>query len=217
MGSEKRYCGNILWMMEFVVDDLLITRQNKCAPEEYPTCVEITFRSSVYVSVCDREYGSCVNPLSPKCGKCVVFTLDSPVKEEDKLFIHVYKKRSNCKYLLGMTEMKAKPIFDRVKTDFDAINPDWQAGIMHNVITRPNLRKGCKPNICACYGAVPERPESYCATSELTKRLLPLFNQCKMQTGNLILIMRVVCNGPAVISTFPFQSPKTKCPCLGCP
>ncbi|XP_020801470.1 uncharacterized protein LOC110178625 [Drosophila serrata] len=219
MGSEKQsgFRGNLFWMMEFVVDDMLITRQNKCAPEEYPTCVEITFRSSIYLCVCDREYGSCVNPTSPQVGKCVMFTLDSPVTDEDKLYIHVYKKRSgNCKYLLGMAEMQAKPIFDRVKKDFDAQNLNWEESVMYNVKTKPRLKKCVKANSCSCYGTVPERQEQYIATSELTKRMLPLFNQCKMQTGNLVLLMRVVCSGPSIVSSFEFNPPKPKCPCLGC-
>lgn len=64
--SEKRsnLADNFLYMLEFVVDDLLITRPNLCAPEEYPTCTEITFRS-VFLNIRDRENGSCVNPVRP--------------------------------------------------------------------------------------------------------------------------------------------------------
>lgn len=52
--KQTKFPGNFLYMFEVVVDDLLITRQNLCAPEEYPTCTELTFRSSMYMCICDR-------------------------------------------------------------------------------------------------------------------------------------------------------------------
>ncbi|KAH8322672.1 hypothetical protein KR059_002814 [Drosophila kikkawai] len=232
--SQKgKIARNFLYMLEFVVDDLLITRQNMCAPEEYPTCTEITFRSSVYVNICDREVGTCVNPNSPKCGKCALFTLESPITNKDKLQVHVYKKRTeSCKFLIGLTEVAVKPIFDRVKESFDAENPDWEGAMMGHVAQLPKMKgpnsKGLLDN-CACYEKLNERHEQWCPTSELSKRLLPLFNLCKMQTGNIVLIMRLVCNGPTIVSTFPFsricsRNPKPlpcpppcePCPCSPC-
>ncbi|XP_016993254.3 uncharacterized protein [Drosophila takahashii] len=219
-----KIAGNFLYMFEFVVDDLLITRQNLCAPEEYPTCTEITFRSSVYVNLCDREVGTCVNPCSPKCGKCALFTLDSPITDKDVLQVHVYKKKTeSCKFLIGLSELKVKPIFDRVKESFDIENPDWEGAMLGHIAQLPKMKgpnsKGLLDN-CACYEKLNERHEQWCPTSELSKRLLPLFNLCKMQTGNIVLILRLVCNGPAIVSTFPFskvcsRNPKCPEPCCG--
>ncbi|KAM8709618.1 hypothetical protein ACLKA7_016431 [Drosophila subpalustris] len=215
---------SLIYMFEFVVDDLLITKQNLCAPEEYPTCVEITFRSSVFVSVCDREYGSCVNPCQSKCGKCCIFALESPVTDKDRLLIHVYKKRTNrCKFLIGLTELPMKPIFDRVKESFDIENPNWEKIWKEQLQVLPRM-KGQNKDVmdnCACYDPGNERREQLCPTSELTKRLLPLFNLCKQQTGNMVLIMRLLCNGPAIVSTFslnrPICSRNPKCPDPCCP
>ncbi|EDW69392.1 uncharacterized protein [Drosophila virilis] len=196
---------SLIYMLEFVVDDLLITRQNLCAPEEYPTCVEITFRSSVFLNICDREYGTCVNPKQPKCGKCCIFALESPITDKDRLLIHVYKKRTNrCKFLIGLTELPMKPIFDRVRESFDAENVNWEK-IWHEQLQNIPKMKGPNKDVldnCACYDPGHERREQLCPTSELTKRLLPLFNLCKQQTGNIVLIMRLLCNGPAIVSAF---------------
>ncbi|XP_020812362.1 uncharacterized protein LOC110187310 [Drosophila serrata] len=220
--KSGKIARNFLYMFEFVVDDLLITRQNLCAPEEYPTCTEITFRSSVYVSICDREVGCCVNPSSPKCGKCALFTLESPITDKDKLLVHVYKKRTeSCKFLIGLTEVAIKPIFDRVKESFDAENPNWENAMLGHVAQLPRMKgpnsKGLLDN-CSCYEKLNERHEQWCPTSELSKRLLPLFNLCKMQTGNIVIIMRLVCNGPTIVSSFPFsricsRNPKSPPPC----
>lgn len=217
--SEKRsnLADNFLYMLEFVVDDLLITRPNLCAPEEYPTCTEITFRS-VFLNIRDRENGSCVNPCSSKCGKCTLFTLDSPITDEDVMHIHVYKKRTeSCKFLLGLTELPMKPIFDRVKKEFYSQNINWESNVESHLSRMPKLRGPCKKaNDCVCYERNRERREQWCPTSELTKRMLPLFNLCKMQTGNIVLILRLVCNGPSVVSSFPVQRPVCKDPCNCC-
>lgn len=213
-----------IYMFEFVIDDLLITKQNLCAPEEYPTCVEITFRSSVFVSVCDREYGTCVNPNQSRCGKCCIFALDSPVTDNDRLLIHVYKKRNNrCKFLIGLTELPVKPIFDRVKESFDIENPNWEKLWKEQLQNLPRMKgenKGALDN-CACYEPGNERREQLCPTAEFTKRLLPLFNLCKQQTGNMVLIMRLLCNGPSIISAFslnrPICSRNPTCPDPCCP
>ncbi|XP_001352461.2 uncharacterized protein [Drosophila pseudoobscura] len=211
--------NSFLYMFEFVVDDLLITRQNLCAPEEYPTCTEISFRSSVFLSVCDREYGACVNPCGPKCGKCCLFTLESPVTDKDRIQVHVYKKRTeSCKFLIGLSDLAAKPIFERVNESFDAENPNWSKALQLHLQKMPKLRspnKEMPQDDCYCYEPHSGRREQWCPTSELSKRLLPLFNLCNMQTGNIVLIMRLVCNGPAIVSSFPFSrvcSRNPKCP-----
>ncbi|XP_023169981.2 uncharacterized protein LOC111598796 [Drosophila hydei] len=216
----------LIYMLEFVIDDLLITRQNLCAPEEYPTCVEITFRSTVFVSICDREYGACVNPKAPKCCKCCIFALEAPVTDKDRLLIHVYKKKtSRCKFLIGLTELPMKPIFDRVKESFDAENVNWEKIWSEQLQHVPKL-KGTNREIldnCACYDRGNERREQLCQTSEITKRLLPLFNLCKQQTGNIVLIIRLVCNGPSLVSSFPLntsicsRNPVCPPPCSPCP
>ncbi|XP_016993191.3 transcriptional cofactor Bfc [Drosophila takahashii] len=217
--KPSRLSDNFLYMLEFVIDDLLITRPNLCAPEEYPTCTEITFRS-IFLNIRDRENGECVNPCSPKCGKCTLFTLDSPITDEDVMHIQVYKKRTeDCKFLLGLAELPMKPIFDRVKKEFDFRNINWEENVMTHVSGLPKIRGPCKRiNACVtCYEKHRERREQWCPTSELTKRMLPLFNLCKMQTGNIVLILRLVCNGPSVVTSFPVQPPKCKDPCCtGC-
>lgn len=206
-------------MLEFVIDDLVIVRQNLCAPEEYPTCVEISFRSNVFLSICDRDFGNCVNPKQPKCGKCCIFALDTPVTDKDRLMLHVYKKKtSRCKFLIGMTSMPMQPIFDRVKTSFDAENPGWEKIWTDQAEGLPTLKGPNKDALdnCACYDPGLERREQLCPTSELTKRLLPLFNLCKQQTGNIVIKMRLLCNGPAIVSCFAlntsFCSRNPKCP-----
>ncbi|XP_016984136.1 uncharacterized protein LOC108048152 [Drosophila rhopaloa] len=211
--KSSKLADNFLYMLEFVVDDLLITRQNLCAPEEYPTCTEITFRS-IFLNICDRENGTCVSPCSPKTGKCALFTLDTPITDEDVMNIHVYKKRSEgCKFLLGLTELKMKPIFDRVKKEFDSVNINWEENVMTHVSRLPRIRGPCKKiNTCDCFEKHKTRLEAWCPTSEITKRMLPLFNLCKMQTGNIVLILRLVCNGPSVVSSFAV-TPKCKNPC----
>ncbi|XP_017063432.1 uncharacterized protein LOC108102782 [Drosophila eugracilis] len=217
--AEKgsKLAKNFMYMLELVVDDLLITRPNDCAPEEYPTCTEITFRS-VFLNIVDREYGTCVDPCSQKCGKCALFTLNSPITNQDVMHIHVYKKRSeNCKFLLGLTELPMKPIFDRVKKEFDWRNINWEENVLTHVSGLPSLRRPCKQTSnCVCYEKHRQRLEQWCPTSELSKRMLPLFNLCQMQTGNIVLLMRLVCNGPAMVSSFPVQVPKCKDPCCSC-
>ncbi|XP_068141816.1 uncharacterized protein [Drosophila tropicalis] len=209
---------NFIYMFEFVVDDILITRKNRCAPEEYPTCTELSFRSSVFCSVCDHEYGSCITPNQPKCGKCCLFTLDSPVTDKDRLQVHIYKKRSeSCKFLIGLTDLAVKPMFDRVHESFDAENPNWERALAEHVANLPKMKSAHKTALdnCACYERGHARREQWCPTSETSKRLLPLFNLCKMQTGNIVLVLRLVCNGSAIVSTFPFNricSRNPKCP-----
>ncbi|EDV96012.1 GH15443 [Drosophila grimshawi] len=218
---------SLIYMFEFVIDDLLITKQNLCAPEEYPTCVEITFRSNVFLSICDREFGTCVNPKQCKCGKCVIFALDSPITDKDRLLIHVYKKKTNrCKFLIGLTELPMKPIFDRVKESFDAENINWDKNWVEQLQDLPKMKGPNKDALdnCSCYDTGYERREQLCPTSELTKRLLPLFNLCKQQTGNMVLIMRLLCNGPVIVSQFSLNhsicSRNPVCPppcCEPCP
>lgn len=221
--------NSLIYMMEFVIDDLVIVRQNLCAPEEYPTCVEISFRSNVFLNICDRDFGSCVNPRQPKCGKCCIFALDTPVTDKDRLMLHVYKKKtSRCKFLIGMTSMPLQPIFARVKASFDVENPGWEKIWQDQAEGLPTLKGPNKDALdnCACYDPGFERREQLCPTSELTKRLLPLFNLCKQQTGNIVLKMRLLCNGPAIVSCFAlcnttFCSRNPKCPpdpcCKPCP
>jgi len=195
---------NFLYMLEFVVDDVLITRPNVCAPEEYPTCVEVTFRSSVFLSVCDREFGECPDPCKTKCGKCALFSLESEITDKDRLFVHVYKKKTErCKFLLGAADLPIKPFFDRVTENFNIENPDWQESIKDQLNRMPDPRKKSTDCIEDCDDDKDGRPEQMCPTAELSKRLLPLFNRRGLQTGNIVIIMRLVCNGPAIVSSFP--------------
>ncbi|XP_017487351.1 PREDICTED: uncharacterized protein LOC108375719 [Rhagoletis zephyria] len=199
---------NFLYMFEFVVDDLLITRPNHCAPEEFPTCCEICFRSSVFVSICDREFGQCVDICAPKCGKCCLFSLESPVTEKDRLIIHIYKKKTDkCKFLVGATDIPIKPLFDKVTESFNIENPNWMEQLAKHTARMPYPKTSSKTTVVDndCDEDSSGRPEQMCPTSELTKRLLPLFNMQHKQTGNLVLIMRLVCNGPTIVSSFPFS------------
>ncbi|XP_037933722.1 uncharacterized protein LOC119669110 [Teleopsis dalmanni] len=223
---------NFLYMFEFVVDDLLITRPNCCAPEEYPTCCEISFRSSVFVNICDREFGQCVDMCAPKLGKCCLFSLESPVTDKDRLLIHIYKKKTEkCKFLIGATDLAIKTLFDKVTENFNIDNPNWEESLKHTE-PMPDFKKGKgndggeenggggKPrssNVVDndCEDEDMGRREQFCPASELTKRLLPLFNMKGAQTGNIVLIMRLVCNGPAIVSSFPFSRFCSK-PCDPC-
>ncbi|XP_054733567.1 uncharacterized protein LOC129241332 [Anastrepha obliqua] len=200
---------NFLYMFEFVVDDLLITRPNHCAPEEYPTCCEISFRSSVFVSICDREFGQCVDMCAPKCGKLCIFSLESPVTDKDRLLIHIYKKKTDkCKFLVGATDIPIKPLFDKVTESFNIENPNWMEQLAKHTARLPDPKTPSKTTVVDndCDDETLGRREQMCPSSEITKRLLPLFNMKHMQTGNLVLIMRLVCNGPTIVNSFPFSS-----------
>ncbi|XP_058982425.1 uncharacterized protein LOC131804084 [Musca domestica] len=200
---------NFLYMFEFVVDDLLVTRPNYCAPEEYPTCCEVSFRNSVFVSICDREYGHCVDPSATKCGKCCLFSLESPIQDADRLMFHVYKKKTDkCKFLIGCSDMPIRGLFDKVMESFEIENPNWEDGLRKHLQTMPHA--GVPPKCPAivdndCNEDSMGRREQLCPTSELTKRLLPLFNLNGCQTGNIVMIIRLVANGPAIVSSFPFS------------
>uniref|UniRef100_A0A1B0AL21 Transcriptional cofactor Bfc domain-containing protein n=1 Tax=Glossina palpalis gambiensis TaxID=67801 RepID=A0A1B0AL21_9MUSC len=198
---------NFLYMFEVVVDDLLVTRPNYCAPEEYPTCCEVSFRNSVFLSICDRGFGECVDPTAPKCGKCCLFSLDAPINDTDKLLIHIYKKKTNkCKFLVGCTDMPIKGLFDKVMESFNIENPKWEDTAKKHItsISNPHEPKSSEIIDNDCDEDSMGRREQLCPTSELTKRLLPLFNLKGSQTGNVVLIIRLVANGPAIVSSFPF-------------
>ncbi|KAL5293170.1 hypothetical protein ACFFRR_011752 [Megaselia abdita] len=115
---------NYLYMFEFVVDDLLITTMNECAPEEYPTYVEMSFRSQCYVSICDQEEGGCMEATC-RNGKCALFALDEELAENDTLFVHVYKRRpgKKCKFLLGLAAVPVYAMFKKVTRHFHEENP----------------------------------------------------------------------------------------------
>ncbi|XP_065360659.1 uncharacterized protein LOC135954418 [Calliphora vicina] len=200
---------NFLFMFEFVVDDLIITKPNYCAPEEFPTCCEVSFRNSVFVSICDREFGHCLDPCMPKCGKSCLFSLETPISEDDKLHIHIYKKKTEqCKFLIGCTDLPIKGVFDKVMENFNIENPNWQDVSARHVKTLPNPKESKKPpeivdNDCDSYEE--GRREQLCPTSELTKQLLPLFNLKGCQTGNVVLLIRLVAIGPAIVSSFTFS------------
>lgn len=200
---------NFLYMFEFVVDDLLVTRPNYCAPDEYPTCCEVSFRNSVFVSICDREFGHCVDPSAPKCGKCCLFSLESPIQDSDRLMIHIYKKKTDkCKFLIGCTDMPIRGLFDKVMENFNIENPNWEEGLRRHAQTMPEAGVPPKcPEVVDndCDEDTAGRREQLCPTSELTKCLLPLFNLKGCQTGNVVMIIRLVANGPAIVSSFPFS------------
>lgn len=206
---KKQMAQNFLYLFEFVVDDLLIIRPNLCAPEEFPTCCEVTFRNNVFVSICDREFGQCLDPCMPKCGKCCLFSLDCPVTDKDKLHIHVYKKKTDkCKFLLGCTDLPIKCLFDKVMENFNIENPSWQDIVCKHIEKLSHSKDSCKQSEIIdndCDVEEEERREQLCPTYELTKALLPLFNLKGCQTGNLVLLIRLVANGPAIVSTFPFS------------
>lgn len=115
---------NYLYMFEFVVDDLLITMMNECAPEEYPTYVEMSFRSQCYVSICDQEEGGCMEATC-RNGKCALFSMDEELAENDTLYVHVYKRRhgKKCKFLLGMAAVPVFTMFKKVTRHFHEENP----------------------------------------------------------------------------------------------
>ncbi|XP_034481140.1 uncharacterized protein LOC117786839 [Drosophila innubila] len=195
---------HLLYMFEFVVDDLVITQQNYCAPEEYPICVEIIFRNSVYVNICDRDYGDRINPTRPKSGKRCIFALESPVTKDDRLLVYVYKKRSKCcKFLVGLMEVEIKFLFDRVKKSFDMGNINWNKQWQDQLADMPKMKNSSYVmDRCDCYDSGYERREQLNPLSEVSKQMIPLFNLCNRQTGNIVLLMRLSCHGPTVVSAF---------------
>lgn len=215
---------NFLYMLEFVVDDLLITRPNMCAPEEYPTCCELTFRSHVFVSICDKEFGGCID-TARKSGKCCLFSLETPISRSDRLQLNVFKKRTDqCKFLIGATEIPVHRMFDKVTDEFYAKNPNWDAHLKNPKLnTRTSISKKNKVIIDNDCGADTSttRKEELCPTYELSKKLLALSNMSgTLQTGNIVLIMRLACMGPTIVSPFSVgrascvpPCPKVKAPC----
>ncbi|XP_055847126.1 uncharacterized protein LOC129912755 [Episyrphus balteatus] len=215
---------NFLYMFEFVVDDLLITRPNMCAPEEYPTCCELTFRSHVFVSICDKEFGGCID-TARKSGKCCLFSLETPIMRTDRLQLHVFKKRTDqCKFLIGATEIPVHRMFDKVTDDFYARNPNWNAHLKNpKANARSSISKKNKvviDNDCGAADSSATRKEELCPTYELSKKLLALSNMSGgLQTGNIVLIMRLACMGPTIVSPFLFgkPSPSSCCPKVRAP
>lgn len=200
---------NFLFMFEFVVDEVIIIKANKCAPEEYPVCCEISFRNSVYVSICDHEFGVCVDPCKPKCGKNCIFSLESPIDEKDKLLVHIYKKKTDqCKFLLGCTELPVKTLFDKVMENFEIQNPKWMNIVNRHISSMPKPKGPKKQREIVdgdCDSEDEERREQLCASAELTKQLLPIFNLKGCQTGNVVLLTRLVAFGPTIVTAFPFS------------
>ncbi|XP_060654113.1 uncharacterized protein LOC132789839 [Drosophila nasuta] len=196
---------HLIYMFEFVIDDLVITLQNYCAPDEYPICVEISFRNCVYVIVCDRDSGNCVDPCRPKTGKRCLFPLTSPVTEEDRLHIHVYKRRSNCcKFLLGLSEISIHTLFKRVDKAFEAQNDGWLQRWMDQLADLPRMKDPASNVMdrCDCFDSSYERREQLCPVSSVIKQLVPIFNLCSRQTGNIVLIIRLACHGPTITSVY---------------
>ncbi|KAH8415622.1 hypothetical protein KR222_006731 [Zaprionus bogoriensis] len=197
----------MIYMFEFIVDDLIITHQNYCAPNEYPTAVEFSFRNNVYVNITDKDLGSYLEPLRPMYGKRCCFVLQSPVTEDDRVLIHVYKKQTNrCKFLVGLTEVSVKSLFDCVNRKFQNENTDWKKRWQTQLeqMPRMGLDRGLL-DTCDCFDASYERSEQLCPLSEVTKRMVPIFNLCSQQTGNIIVIMRLYCHGPTIVSHFSQQ------------
>ncbi|XP_017861104.1 PREDICTED: uncharacterized protein LOC108612664 [Drosophila arizonae] len=215
---------NLLYMFDFVIDDLVIIRKNHCAPEEYATCVEFTFRSNLYINLCDREYGGCIDPKQARCAKCCIFPLDKPVTDEDRLLIHVYKKRTDrCKFLIGMTEMVVKPLFDEIDKTFEDQNTDWLMKRQDSLKGLPTLKGSNRDMLdrCECFNAGFRRREQLCPNYVVVKRMLPLFNLCNQQTGNMVLLLRLLCHGPTIVSQLhlvgnkfvPVEQPPDQHPC----
>uniref|UniRef100_A0A1B0G0X9 Transcriptional cofactor Bfc domain-containing protein n=1 Tax=Glossina morsitans morsitans TaxID=37546 RepID=A0A1B0G0X9_GLOMM len=164
-------------------------------------------RNSVFLSICDREFGQCVDPTAPKCGKCCLFSLDAPVSDADKMLVHIYKKKTNkCKFLVGCTDMPIKGLFDKVMENFNVENPNWEETTKKHISNIPHPLEPKPSQIVDndCDDDSVGRREQMCPTSEMNKRLLPIFNLKGAQTGNVVLIIRLVANGPAIVSYFPF-------------
>ncbi|XP_017861148.1 PREDICTED: uncharacterized protein LOC108612701 [Drosophila arizonae] len=190
----------LLYMFEFVIDDLIIIRKNLCAPDEYPTCVEFTFRSNVYVTLCDREYGACVDESEPRTGKCCIFPLKGEVKDNERLYVNIYKKRTDCcKFLIGMAEMEVKPLFDYLndidQTDTNWLNPQYTVDLPKFGDTR---RKSL--NTVACFDPGLQRMEQLCPSFINVKNMLPIFNLYNQQIGNIVLKLRLLCHGPTIVA-----------------
>lgn len=190
----------LLYMFEFVIDDLVIIRKNYCAPEEYPTCVEFVFRSNVCVTICDREYGACLDRTKPMCGKCCIFPMSGKIDDDERLQISVYKKRSDCcKFLIGMAEMKVKPLFDYLN-EIDKQETNWLDNDVSFDLPEFGSNKSHVLDMGECFDAERRRAEQLCPSLVNSKKMLPIFNAYNQQIGNIMLLLRLLCHGPRIVA-----------------
>lgn len=190
---------NFLYALECLVEHISITRPNECAPEEYPTCVEISFRSNIFLSVCETNLE---NKNRIKSGKSCLFALDKPVTNNDKLEISLFKKKiEKCKFLIGSTDIAIKSMFDKVIENFKKINSKI---IDNNAISKDNKKQTDQESSGFVKGK-----EDFIPASEVIKRLLPLFDAKGRQSGSIIIFLRLSCIGPIVTSTFTICDTKS--------
>lgn len=189
-------------MFEFIIDDLIIAHPNHCAPAEYSTCVEINFRNNVYVNICDSDYVG----YRIKRGKRCIFTMVRPITENDRLIIQVSKRKnvrneSNIKFILGTADVEVASLFETVNHKFKHENVDWFERRQNHLKKMPNLDTTTKDILdgCECYEVSDHRYEEMIPIYEITKRMVPLFNLCQYQTGNIFMIISLHCLGPSII------------------
>lgn len=189
-------------MFEFIVEDLIIAHRNQCAPAEYSTSVEIHFRNNVYVNICDSDYfGQRV-----KRGKRCIFTMLRQITEDDRLIIEVSKKKKvrnegNIKFILGTGDAEVKSLFNTVDNNFRNENVDWYERRQNHLAKRPTMdtvKESILDN-CECYEVSNYRYEEMTPIFEKTKRMVPLFNLCESQTGNICIIISLHCLGPSIM------------------
>lgn len=208
----------MMYMFEFIVEDLIIAHPNHCAPVEFTTSVEINFRNNVYLNICDSDYFG----LRVKRGKRCIFTVLRQITEDDRLIIQVSKKRKvrnqgNIKFILGTADAEVKSLFDTVDTKFKNENIDWYERRQNHLMKRPTMdteKKSILDN-CECYEVSDHRYEEMTPIFEKTKRLVPLFNLCQKQTGNILMIISLHCLGPSIMCftrTMPTPPPPRFCP-----
>lgn len=197
-------------MIDFVIDDLIIARRNRCAPSEYSTCVEISLRNNVYVNICDSDYAK----GQKHRGKRVIFALSKPIMSDDRLLIQVTKKKKDTKgkvkFMIGTSDIEIESLFDTVDHKFKHENLDWYDRCITHLRTMPRLNTTSKGpmDVCECFEVPDPRYEELSPVFEARKVMVPIFNLCQYQTGNVLIKIILYCIGPSVVGTLTYNLPE---------
>lgn len=200
----------MMYMIDFVIDDLIIARRNRCAPSEYSTCVEISLRNNVYVNICDSDY---VKGQKDR-GKRVIFALSKPIMADDRILIQVTKRKKKnmgkVKFMIGSSDIEIESLFDAVDHKFKHENLDWYDRCITHLRTMPRLNTKSKGpiDVCECFEVPDPRYEELTPVFESRKVMVPIFNLCQYQTGNVLIKIILYCIGPSVVGTIIYNSPE---------
>lgn len=178
-----------LYTIEFLVQNLTITKGNICAPQSYPVNAEFKFRRGLFVSIPQSDFGAVVDKTNPprssqvsgyyddyeysndrnnrKSGRCCAFTLDRPLDSNEALDIRVYKKKSDkCKFLIGMAELPLSNQFQELMDKFFALNK----GQFYNTLKQRHRDVAGSPATPYPPSGTPKHPEYGSTEAEVEER-----------------------------------------------